>query len=81
MNGMEMMLKSMGFDPSNIQHQVEKITESVMVEVMEIKATQQRIETKLDKLIENQHVLDRGLILDEFDPTKESGNVDSMQHQ
>jgi len=54
-SGIEMMMKSMGIDPEKIKQdfkeQFENVTHKVMAEVAEIKATQLRIETKLDDIL------------------------------
>lgn len=85
MNGMEMMLKSLGFDPEKIKSELgavlEQTTARVMQEVTALKESQLRTEQKIDKILANQNVLDRGLVIDNFDPTKESGMMDSLPSQ
>jgi hypothetical protein len=62
MNGMEMMMKSFGIDPEKIKADFktlfETTTEAVKLEVQELKATQARIEAKLDKVLEVRGQMD-----------------------
>jgi|HubBroStandDraft_1064217.scaffolds.fasta_scaffold01182_8 hypothetical protein len=82
MDGLTMMLKSFGLDPeklkSELKTNIESVTARVMERVESIEASQKRVEDKLDKIIANQNALDRGLVLVEFDATKDSGALDSM---
>jgi hypothetical protein len=51
MSGMEMMLKSFGFDPQKIRVEAEQL----LLAVQQVAATMQRIESKLDKVLALQN--------------------------
>jgi arsenate reductase-like glutaredoxin family protein len=76
--GMQMMLKSFGIDPEKIKAELggvlQETTANVMREVTAIKDAQLRIEQKLDLILLNQRIIDRGLVVE--DDTVESGQFD-----
>ena len=79
MNGVAMMLKSMGVDPEELKAQAKQVldsaTDAVMVKVSELEATQKRIENKIDLL---HTKLDLVLSLNkETDDAVESGHLDT----
>lgn len=51
MNGMEMMLKSLGLNPDEIKQSVVVFQKTVTEAITEVRANQQRIEEKLDIII------------------------------
>lgn len=75
MTGIEMMLKSMGVNPEKIKAELtqaaNEVVEKIMKEVTDIKATQQRIEFKLDAILAERDKKD------EFDPHTETGVLDN----
>lgn len=62
MNGIELMMKSMGIDQDKIKAELKQFfdtaSQAVMKEVGEIKAAQKRIEQKLDKVLEVRGSMD-----------------------
>jgi hypothetical protein len=60
MTGMEMALKSFGLDPAKIKAELTQILTttvlSIMAEVNDIKASQKRIESKLDLIIQHESI-------------------------
>jgi hypothetical protein len=51
MNGMGMMLKSLGIDPDELKRNVEEFMSVVKASLQKVDANQARIETKLDSIL------------------------------